>query len=928
MKRLLSIIVTILVLFGCEEAQPVQEAMITLDAEQKTDLLISSDGGSFDVCFISALEWNAEVEYDSGGDKWISLNQVKGNGGYAIAHIKADVQENQKSEKRSAKVVVRSGDETATITVNQAAYEEYFEEPVFRLMDKGTEVGASGGRIQVEVEFNVEYSYEINAGWIREVEIRSVDSKVHTFEIAENTSEESRVGIISFCGNSNCIPFTVTQIAAEPKPHLDIDVESVLVPVAGRTVEVNIISNVAWEVRSEADWLTFSRVSGDGDGAIEIKASANETTEIRSAVVTVSSVDDAIVRSIVVIQEAEPKVFELKDKFADVSAVGGTIYVTVRHNVDYRCEISADWIREIETRTVSENLHAFEISANSSEESRSAVISFIGNGETIPFTVEQDACVSDSYLELNTSGWSGLSADYDGDPLVVEVYSNTDWMIEDVADWVIIDPVSGSGNGSFSVTVSKNESIITRETSFTVRTSDGSVRRVFSVNQKGAEPYFRLDSQSAEVKAEGGKVAVTVIANIEYSYEIPVEWIKEVDAVGNVHTFEIEANEDISQRRATISFCGNGNCLPFIITQAGKIPQNVLEVDRKDISVPASGTDAPLKVNVTSDISWNVESDSGWCMVTPSSGINNGAFNVTVGKNASSEPRVALITVSSSDGFASREIAVIQAPASSDTEDDSWQNEEFIHKSLALRFTADWCGYCPQMATALKNAQKELPDKIEAISVHGGGSGLASEASDALTNYYGIGAFPTGLVDGWIWLQNSGIATTTQNVVNAVKNTESKYGVVTGASWKSTISGNQILLNLSLYIKEPGSYKVTALAVEDGVVSYQADYNAGSSGSYVHDAIIRDSFTDVTGDPFTVSSGAEQKDFNYSVGLPSGCNVENLRVVVYVQKKDSGSFVIDNAASAKVGVVKHLSVKSGNWGSGNEGVVPGDDINL
>ena len=529
---------------------------------------------------------------------------------------------------------------------------------------------------------------------------------------------------------------------------------------------------------------------------------------------------------------------------------------------------------------------------------------------------------------MSTFGWSSLPADYDGDPLVVNVSSDTDWLIEDVADWVIVDPVSGSGNGSFSVNVRKNESAKPRETSFTVRTSDGSVKRVFSVNQEGAESYFRLDSQAAEVKAEGGKVAVTVIANIEYSYEIPVEWIKEVDVVGNVHTFEIEANEDISQRRATISFCGNGNCLPFIITQAGKIPQHVLEVDRKDLSVPASGTDVPLQVNVTSDTSWNVESDSGWCMVTPSSGINNGVFNVTVGENASSEPRVALITVSSSDGFASREIAIIQAPASSDTEDDSWQNEEFIHKSLALRFTADWCGYCPQMATALKNAQKELPDRIEAISVHGGGSGLASEASNALTNHYGINSFPTGLVDGWIWLQNYDIATTTQNFVNAFKNTESNYDVVTGSSWKSTVSGNQIMLDLSLYIKETGSYKVTALAVEDGVVSYQADYNAGPSDSYVHDAIIRESFTDVTGDLFTVSAGAEQKDFSYSVTLPSGCNVENMRVVVYVQKKDSGSFVVDNAASAKVGLVKQLSVKSGNWGSGNEGVVPGDDINL
>lgn len=575
MKRLFALIMTLLLVFGCEGLQPAQEAVITLDSEQKTEISLSSDGGAFDVSFTSALDWTAEIVYMSGGEGWASMNPTSGKGGYSIARLKINVQKNSGSDPRSAKVVITSGTKTAVITFKQ----------------------------------------------------------------------EEHKGLL-------------------PGPDQDF-------------------------------------------------------------------------------------VFRLTEKRAEVPAEGGTVKVTVEYNVDYKCEVTADWIREIESKSYDQKVHVFEVLPNDSEE----------------------------------------------------------------------------------------------------------------------------------------------------------------------------------PRNTTISFCGNGTCIPFKVEQAGGVTEYRLEVDAKTISVEAAGTASPIKVNVTSNVQWNVASDAEWCTVDPSSGVNDGSFNVSISENTSYEPRMAKVNVSSSDGHICREIAVIQAPEAS-VADDSWQNEEFIHKSLALRFTADWCGYCPQMATALKNAQKELPDRVEAISVHGGGSGLASEASNALTNHYGINSFPTGLVDGWIWLQNYDIATTTQNFVNAVKNTESNYDVVTGSSWKSTVSGNQIMLNLSLYIKETGSYKVTALAVEDGVVSYQADYNAGSSDSYVHDAIIRESFTDVTGDLFTVSAGAEQKDFSYSVNLPSGCNVENMRVVVYVQKKVSDSFVVDNAASAKVGVVKHLSVKSGNWGSGNEGVVPGDDINL
>lgn len=757
MKRLFSLIMTLLFFLGCEK--PEQEAMISLDPEQETNISIPSDGDSFVVCFTSSQDWTAEVVYKSGGEGWANLNFASGEGGYSIERLKVYVHKNTESEPRSADVVITSGQKKVSVSFTQEKKSGLLPGPnpdlVFRLVDKSAEVPSEGGTVEVTVEYNVEYKCEITVDWIREIESKSYDQKTHVFEVLPNESENPRNTTISFCGNGTCIPFHIEQAGCPPKP--------------------------------------------------------------------------------------EEPVFELSGGSADVGPEAGTINVTVRYNVDYSCEVKVDWIRETTTKAVNEKVHSFEILANENEDSRSGIITFTGNGEAMDFVVNQEG-----------------------------------------------------------------------------------------ISPEPEDPVFKLSVQSAEIEAEGGFAEVSVTSNIDYSYELPVDWIKEVTtkaASEYVHTFEILPNETSEDRRAVISFCGNNNCLPFTVVQKGKKEVDRLEVDVKSISVEATGTETPITVTVTSDTSWEVTSDAGWCTVDPSSGVNDGSFNVSISENTSYEPRMAKVNVSSSDGHICREIAVIQAPEASG-DDDSWQNEEFIHKSLALRFTADWCGFCPQMATALKNAQKELPDRIEAISVHGGGSGLASEASDVLTNYYGIGTFPTGLVDGWIWIQNGDIATTTQNFVNALKNTESNYDVVTGSSWKSTVSGNQIMLNLSLYIKETGSYKVTALAVEDGVVSYQADYNAGPSDSYVHDAIIRESFTDVTGDLFTVSAGAEQKDFSYSVTLPSGCNVENMRVVVYVQKKDSGSFVVDNAASAKVGLVKHLSVKSGNWGSGNEGVVPGDDINL
>ena len=131
-------------------------------------------------------------------------------------------------------------------------------------------------------------------------------------------------------------------------------------------------------------------------------------------------------------------------------------------------------------------------------------------------------------------------------------------------------------------------------------------------------------------------------------------------------------------------------------------------------------------------------------------------------------------------------------------------------------------------------------------------------------------------------------------------------------------------MNLSLYIKKPGTYKVTALLVEDGIVGYQAP----GYSDYVHNAVLRASFTDAAGDNLTVTGDGVKKDLYYSIAIPEGCHIDNMKVVVYVQKQEDGIYSVDNAASAELGSEKMLAVKSGNWGNGNEAIVPGDDINI
>ena len=655
------------------------------------------------------------------------------------------------------------------------------------------------------------------------------------------------------------------ELLPKEKPVITLDPDqstSVTVDAEGGSFDVHFTSALPWSVEivysgGSGGWAGISKGSGEGGYAIEkvqVIVQKNESDVQRSAKLVIKS--DTVTEEVSFTQSAattdpghgqdpEPAVFKLTEGSAEVGADGGKVQVTVQYNVDYEITIPVDWIREVETKSYDEKVHTFEIDANVIAESRSATLSFCGNGTCIPFVITQEAAEQ---------------------------------------------------------------------------------------KEPEPDPVFGLSKSEAEVGAEGGTVDVTVTANIEYEYTINVDWITEVttrNTTDRTHVFEVAPNTESESRTATISFCGNETCHPFVITQAAAETDVYLDVDNVNISVAAEGTASPVTVNVTSNLPWNVASDAAWCEVSPSSGENDGSFDITVSENVSYDSRIANITVSAVDGSLSRTIAVIQSPAQREEGDDSWVEAEFVHRSLAFRFTADWCGFCPMMATAMSDAQKELPGKLEVISVHGGGSGLACSASNTLANNYPIDGFPTGLVDGRTYIANYAIPVTTSLIVEAVNETESKYETVTAASWTSKVSGSQVTMDLSAYIKKAGSYKITALLVEDKVISYQADYNNGASDAYEHNGIIRAALSNVLGEDVEVTEDAQVKTFTYSAELPSECNKDNVRVVVYIQRKDSdNSYYVDNTASATVGKDKNLDMSSGSWSDGNEGIVPGDDISI
>ncbi len=311
-------------------------------------------------------------------------------------------------------------------------------------------------------------------------------------------------------------------------------------------------------------------------------------------------------------------------------------------------------------------------------------------------------------------------------------------------------------------------------------------------------------------------------------------------------------------------------------------------------------------------------------------------FSFLVEANTSGAERSGQIVICDDDGKC-HSVAITQKKQEGYEESD-WRETDFYHRSLIMRFTGTWCSYCPWMAEAIEIVRNEHPDKIEAISMHNSGSTLYFEGVDLMIQRFGISDFPTGVVDCRKKVDNQLVIGSTANlIVEAVKETERNYKAVTGVSFISSINGNTLDVDVSVYAKVAEEFKIAVVLLEDGIVAEQA----GADPGYVHYDVPRLNLSrSMEGDSFTVSQAGTVVPLHFSGTIPSKCVKKNCRVLVYIQRKYGsqsvvqtsgyGEWYVDNCVSGRAGgsVPLALDSDSSSHMGGNEDITPGTDINF
>lgn len=217
------------------------------------------------------------------------------------------------------------------------------------------------------------------------------------------------------------------------------------------------------------------------------------------------------------------------------------------------------------------------------------------------------------------------------------------------------------------------------------------------------------------------------------------------------------------------------------------------------------------------------------------------------------------------------------------------QAGQYPRKGLFFRFTATWCGWCPYMDEAFHKAAQNS-DQFTFATIHASsGYPLYFQAGQPLVSAYKVSGYPTGVACGWKEMDNNTNTTSLANqLVSTMYDFFNLFPNTAAISITPVLSGNQLQVSAEVTSTVEGTFKISALVLESGIIQSQAYFYYYTNGSsttvkdFQHDNVARKLLSEsILGDSFSVERGGKAS-FNWSTELDGSWDKDQLTVLVWI----------------------------------------------
>lgn len=487
------------------------------------------------------------------------------------------------------------------------------------------EVGTQGGTVTVALSSNGDWTIDATPDWITVSPMSGNGDVTLTLNVLVNETPQTRTGEIKVSTKDNTAVLNVQQgsglyLSVSPT-HMELEEE-------GGEFVVAVSSNISWMVSSLPDWVSCSQTHGEGDASVTMTvAPFDSKTEVREVEVTFGNTEIVDVLRIVQVSGSLVGTLVVTPQIVEMAYSGESKPITVMCDEAWSATIDGDWVTLNKTQGEGNDELTVTVIENTQQEERGASIEFASaSGNTATIKVIQEAAPNPHYLNVSPTT---LSFSNEGGNQEVAIECDEAWTVNFNSDWATISALSGSGNGTLTITVDPNPLQQTRSLRFYV--NSGSLGQSVVVDQEPGTivPYATFNPNVINVAYTGEVVTLNLTSNIGWTLRSS-SWITLMTTSGDGDaTFDIivENNTTSEVRSGYVEALFDGQVMGRVdIIQEGRpssLATNITEL----IVGPEGGT---YNIQLTANQAWGIGIDVEWMSCTPMEGEGDAVLELIV----------------------------------------------------------------------------------------------------------------------------------------------------------------------------------------------------------------------------------------------------------------------------------------------------------
>ena len=236
-----------------------------------------------------------------------------------------------------------------------------------------------------------------------------------------------------------------------------------------------------------------------------------------------------------------------------------------------------------------------------------------------------------------------------GGSFEVVLTSNGEWTINETSDWITVDPHSGNGGTTLTVTVEANLGSEPRSGFVKATTKDNTAE--LAVTQLAGN-FITVTPDHYQCGEDGGEFVVMVTSNFDWTVMNAPNWVQfsETEGSGNGQLTVTVAHvqDEIQDAREAIVNIGDSDVFATLTVVQTPMPQVIITVTPAVLEMACEGETKSFAL--TCEGTWTAEPKVEWISIDKVQGEGDDEVTVTVGENPEYEIRRGAIELTSSTG--------------------------------------------------------------------------------------------------------------------------------------------------------------------------------------------------------------------------------------------------------------------------------------